>query len=319
MQRERKLAALRRALKDEGWVKGDEASFFCTFAKGCAGQHHKRKLQVNLESDIFHCWVCNWKGGSLLPILRKLGDQDPDYTAYKAEHEKKPEVDAMGKVYETPRLPKEFQTLSRASETLHYRQAIGYLTDRGITPEDILDYKLGYCAEGKYAERVIIPSFDDLGELNFFVGRTIWKRPGDLPYLSGKFDKDVVFNDLLIDWSRPITLVEGPFDAIKAGHNAIALQGKVPNRHLMAKIYRHRPKTYIALDADAGSDAIKIAGDLVNNGVETFIIMWPAGVKDPGDLTKADFEKLRQSATPCVHAGDIMKQRIYNSSSMGHS
>jgi DNA primase len=314
MQRERKLSALRRALKDDGYVKGDEGSFFCTYSKGCAGQHHKRKLQVNLESDIFHCWVCNWKGGSLLPILRRLGDADPDYLDYKAEHEKKPKTEAGGKVYETPRLPKEFQTLSKASGTLYYHQAIGYLTQRGVTSEDILDYKMGFCTEGKYADRIILPSFDDMGELNFFVGRAIWTRL-TLPYLSGEFDKDIVFNDLLVDWTKPITLVEGPFDAIKAGHNAIALQGKLPSKRLMAKIHRHMPRTYIALDADASSDALKIATNLVNNGVETLIINWPDGVKDPGELTKAEFDELRRRAIPIVTMGDLMKQQVYNSGS----
>ena len=56
MQRERKLSALRRALKDEGYAKGNEASFYCPSKQGCNGQHHKRKLAVNLENDMFHCW-----------------------------------------------------------------------------------------------------------------------------------------------------------------------------------------------------------------------------------------------------------------------
>ena len=314
MQRERKLAALRRALKQDGWVKGDEVIFRCVYKQGCNGQHHKDKLQVNIQSDIFHCWVCGWKGASLLPILRRLGDQDPDYQAYAAEHEQKPKTDLGGKVYETVRLPKEFKTLSRPSESPYYHQAIAYLTRRGITSEDILDYKLGYCEEGHYKDRIIVPSFDELGELNFFVGRGIWERTQP-PYLSGKFDKDIIFNDLLVDWSKPVTIVEGPFDAFKAGHNAIALQGKLPSKRLLTKLYRLLPKTYLALDTDAGPAMLEIARDLVNNGVDTYIVRWPDGVKDPGECTKEQFEEIKKDAIHCVHISDILKQKVHQSAS----
>lgn len=318
MQRERKLAALRRALKQDGWVKGDEVIFKCTYSKGCNGQHHKDKLQVNLKSDIFHCWVCGWSGGSLLKILWRLGEDDPDYRDYLAEHEKNPNKDHDGKVYEAVRLPKEFQTLSRPTRSPYFHQAIAYLTGRGITSEDILDYKLGYCEEGHYKDRIIVPSFDEYGELNFFVGRGIWERTSP-PYLSGRFDKDIIFNDLLIDWSKPITLVEGPFDAFKAGLNAIPLQGKLPSKKLVSKICRLLPKTYVSLDIDAGADMLKIAGDLVSNGVETLIINMPDGVKDPGVCTKEQFEDIRKTAVPVVSMGDILKQRVQHSASVGHA
>ena len=33
--------------------------------------------------------------------------------------------------------------------------------------------------------------------------------------------KNIIFNDLLIDWNKPITLVEGPFDSIKMGNSIL--------------------------------------------------------------------------------------------------
>lgn len=313
MQRQRKLSALRRALKDEGFVKGNEASFFCPNKKGCNGQHHKRKLAVNIENDVWHCWVCGYAGGSLLPLLRRLGDNDKDYKDYAAEYEK-PKND-IGKMYETVRLPKGFQALSCAPSSLYFGQAIGYLTSRGITPEDILDYKVGFCTEGRYADRVILPSFDEFGELSFFVGRGIWERVSP-PYLSGPFDKDIIFNDILVDWRKPIILVEGPFDAIKAGHNAIALQGKLPSKRLLAKIQSYLPRVYVALDADAHMDALHISERLVAMGAETFIVQWPTGYKDPGDMTKEHFKKLLTLASPVRNEFDVMKQKLHHSGSI---
>jgi DNA primase len=46
---------------------GDEAVFTCP---SC--QHHKKKLTVNLSSQKFQCWVCNYKGHRAFQILKKV-------------------------------------------------------------------------------------------------------------------------------------------------------------------------------------------------------------------------------------------------------
>jgi len=314
MQRERKLALLRRALNDDGYVRGDEATFFCTSPAGCNGNHHKRKLAVNVETDVFHCWVCGWAGHSLLPLLRALGPTDLDVIEYTAEAQ--PDRSAVTKAYDKVRLPGEFRPLCVPWSSLYYRQAIGYLADRGITSDDILTYKLGYCETGRYAERIILPSFDEYGELNFFVGRAIWKRLG-LPYLSGKFDKNIIFNDLLIDWSQPITLVEGPFDALKAGTNAIPLQGKIVSPKLLEKILTKRPKVFVALDTDAVSVSIKIAEQLMRLGVDTSIVSWPSEFNDPGEMTKEQVEQARTKAEARSTMFDLIRFKIAHSASLG--
>lgn len=316
MQRERKLTALRRALRDEGSVRGAEASFFCLNPRGCDGKHHKRKLAVNVETDAFHCWVCGYGGRSLAPLLRLLGQDDRDYREYVGEREAHGKA-AVGKrkEYEPVRLPSEFKSLSVPSRSPYYSQAMAYLSRRGITSEDILTYRLGYCEAGQYAERVVLPSFDELGELNFFVGRAIWERTG-LPYLSGKFDKNIIFNDLLVDWSKPITIVEGPFDALKAGTNAIPLQGKIPSAALLEKIDKMRPVVYVALDADAVSAALSLAEKISGMGIDTRMIDWPSGVKDPGEMSREDFDALRNVAARIAGPADILKFRVFHSATL---
>ncbi|MDP7195147.1 MAG: hypothetical protein QF864_03005, partial [SAR202 cluster bacterium] len=56
-----------------------------------------------------------------------------------------------------------------------YKNAMMYLQKRGITYEDILKYGMGYCDQGLYTNRVIIPSYKEDGQLNFFVGRDIFQ------------------------------------------------------------------------------------------------------------------------------------------------
>jgi DNA primase len=311
VHRERKLSALRRSLKDDGWTKGPEANFYCP-----RHEHHKRKLAVNVENDVFHCWVCGWGGHNLLPLLALGGKDHPDYLDYAAEMAEKVSRPKENKEYDRVRLPNEFRPLCVDWGTPYYRQAIGYLSSRGITADDILTYKLGYGEEGKYAERIIVPSFDEYGELNFFVGRALWARVGP-PYLSGKFDKNIIFNELLVDWSKPISLVEGPFDAIKAGTQAIALQGKFLSEKLLSKIIEKRPKVTIALDADAVADSLKIAERLMLLGVETDIVKWEGNFKDPGDMTKEQFTGLKR--VPFRGVVDMLKFRVMHSGTLGHS
>lgn len=313
MNRERKLSALRRSLQDEGWVKGNEVLFFCRFKNGCNSQHHKRKLAVNIENDVWHCWVCGKGGHNLLPLLAFGGKDHSDFKDYLEEQALKTTEPKEAKEYDRVRLPKEFRPLCVAWGTPYYHQAIGYLSSRGITADDILTYKLGYCEEGKYAERIIIPSFDEYGDLNFFVGRALWKRVG-LPYLSGKFDKNIIFNDLLVEWGKGITLVEGPFDAIKAGTQAIPLQGKFLSEKLLIKIIEKRPEITIALDADAMTDTFKMAEKLMVLGLKVNLIKWEGDFKDPGEMTKEQFASMRPA--PFRGMVDVLKYKVMHSGSM---
>jgi hypothetical protein len=310
MHRERKLSALRRSLGDDGRVRGDEVAFFCKNPHGCDGRHHKRKLAVNVASDAWHCWVCGAGGHDLKRLLALGGETHPDYVQYASELdllERAPE-----KRHDAVQLPSEFRPLCVPFSGPYYRQAMAYLSRRGVTTDDVLTYKLGYCETGRYAERVIVPSFDEFGELNFFVGRALWERVG-VPYLSGKFDKDIIFNDLLVDWDRAITLVEGPFDAIKAGTNAIPLQGKFIGQKLVEKIIAKGVAVNVALDSDALSDAVRVAEQLGKYGTDVSIASWPGGFKDPGEMSRDQVAVALGRARPMNNLVDLVRFKMIGS------
>ena len=48
-------------------MKGGEHAFHCPFCN-----HHKKKLQVNFETQKWHCWVCNAGGHKIGILLRKI-------------------------------------------------------------------------------------------------------------------------------------------------------------------------------------------------------------------------------------------------------
>ncbi len=151
---------------------------------------------------------------------------------------------------------------------------------RGITDSDILKYDIGYCDSGLYSNRIIIPSYDSDGTLNFFVGRDFYSSK--MKYRNCTTSKDIIGFDLFINWDEPIILCEGVFDAMAFKRNAIPLFGKTVMTNLKKKIIESRVKTiYLALDNDAVMDAVKISDEFIANGIE--VKMMKFDEKDPSE------------------------------------
>ena len=310
MRREEKLKAVRAAIGKEAFKKNNEYVFSCKNPFGCAGKHHNPKLSVNIEKESYNCWVCGWSGKSLFGIL-KLGNKETlsRYISYKKgkDHVENKEDKQFQDVF----LPDNFHTLTSSNLDLHGRAARRYLHSRGIKERDILTYKLGFCEDGDYRFRVIIPSFDKDGELNFFVGRTFYDNAG-VSYKHGIFDKDIIFNDYMIDWDEPITIVEGPFDMMKAGSNAIPLQGSElsESSRLFEKIVTARVPVYMALDVDARKKQIKHIKKLLSYGLEVFHIpIENYGVFDVGEMSKEQFRLAKLDARKISNDIDILRMR----------
>lgn len=282
MRKERKIQGLRLSLGQEQIRKGDEYVFFCPRCK-----HHKPKLSVNLETDNFHCWIDDFKGLNLAPLLK--GEFKVEYVEELkgTGADKRPE-----RKYDDVKLPHEFRTLTKSWRSPYYDAAIAYLAQRGIGPDEILRWKLGYCEDGEYRGRIIIPSFDEFGHLNFWVGRSFYDNP--TKYKSGNFSKDIVWNDYQVDWEKPVTLVEGPFDAFKAGPNAIALQGTILHDKLLLKIVTSGVPVYVALDLDAVDKSFGIMEELLEYGVTCYFVR--IDQKDVGEMDIGHFEKYKGAA-----------------------
>ena len=178
-------------------------------------------------------------------------------------------------------LPTEFKSLWNGGDSIVKRHALSYLYKRGIDDSDILKYNIGYCDEGLYSNRIIIPSYDSDGTLNFFVGRDFYSSK--MKYRNSHTTKDIIGFDLFINWDEPIILCEGVFDAMTFKRNSIPLFGKTVMSKLQKKIIESRiKKIYLALDSDALSDTIKISENFINNGIE--VRMMEFKEKDPNEV-----------------------------------
>ena len=187
------------------------------------------------------------------------------------------------------------------------RHAKAYLKSRNINIDDIIKYNIGYCDSGRYANMVIIPSYDANGNLNYFTGRSFEKDPY-VKYRNPEVSRDIIPFELFINWDSPLVLCEGPFDAIAIKRNAIPLLGKNIQQNLMKKIVTSKVgKLYIALDTDARKQALKFAEYFMNQGKEVYLVELEG--KDPSDMGFAHFTKLIQNTFPLTQY-DLMEKKL---------
>ena len=243
--------------------------------------HYKHKLEVDLSSQYWHCWVCNAKGRKLYTLFKKINatlTQIKDLNKFVDSY-----IPVKEEKAEHVSLPSEFKLILNGNKNNpEFRNAIMYLKNRGITRHDIVRYGIGYCETGPYEKMIIIPSYDRNGKLNFFTGRSYYKD-ATFKHKNPKVSKDIIGFDLFIDWNQPITIVEGAFDAIAVKRNAIPLFGKIILNNLKKEIIERKVKDiYIALDTDARDKALELCQYFINNGIRVYLI--DLGDKDPSDL-----------------------------------
>ena len=285
-------------------MKNGEHAFHCPFCN-----HHKKKLQVNCETQKWHCWVCNAGGHKIGILLRKINAPKQiisevlkilgDYRSIKKEKEEVTEYNVS--------LPQCYQPLWKKSDDPLYKNAIHYLRQRGIGGIDIVRYSIGYCTSNGYSNRIIIPSYDGDGKLNYFIARDMFPN-SKFKYKNPPMSKDTVCFEMFINWNEPIVLCEGVFDAIAIRRNVIPLLGKFPSKTLVKRLVEKKvKKIYIALDEDAKKDAVKLSKFLMDYGITTYLLNIS---KDPSELGFREFWKIVKE-TKQSKFSDIIKGRLY--------
>ena len=296
---------LNRVLNSKGTKlkKQNEYMYWSPFVS-----HHKPKLQINTQSGKWHCWVSNVGGRNLFQLFSKVGTSKQHFDELKElvgdspQYKKKTDT----KVNEVVQLPKEFKPLCNGGDSIVKRHALSYLYKRGIDDSDILKYNIGYCDDGLYSNRIIIPSYDADGKLNFFVGRDFYSSK--MKYRNSPTTKNIIGFDLFINWDEPIILCEGVFDAMAFKRNAIPLFGKNVMSNLQKKIIETKVKViYLALDTDALEDTIKISEYFINNGIDVRMMKFKE--KDPSEI---GFESLLYliNKTTKTKFSDLMRLKL---------
>lgn len=271
-------------------------AFHCPFCN-----HRKKKLEVNLvpnkkNENPWHCWVCDARGKTLHSLFKRKKVNKDKYESLHSilgTTEKYDVVVTHTKV----ELPKEYIPLNNISKSnILARHALSYLKKRGLSVYDILSYQIGYCEKGRFANKLIIPTYNSEDELEYFVARSF------LPNAHRKYDapvsdKNIIGFENRINWDIPIVLCEGAFDAIAIKRNAIPLFGKNISKKLMKKIVTNSvKKVYLALDEDAIKSTFKISEQLLKAGKKLYVVELDG--KDPSEMGFTLFTKKIQEAQP---------------------
>lgn len=293
----------------KSYKSNNEHLFQCPFCK-----HHKRKFSVNIQRGVYKCWICDQKGRNLYRLVRKFGSQK-DREAWKAFSGEKADLNDFESLFEEAEedsfeqiveMPPNFHTLTG---NVHFRVPLQYLEKRGITRKDILKWKIGFCSDGPFKGRIIIPSFNENGDLNYFIARTFtdeYRR-----YKNPPVSRDIVFNELYVDFDKEVMIVEGAFDAVKAD-NAIPILGSTirETSRLFKKIIQNNTPVLLALDPDAKYKANNIKRLFFKYGIEVRELQYD-DERDVGDMSKEEVEKLSQEA-PIIGEEDSLVAAIFD-------
>lgn len=308
-------------------ISNKEFSFFCP---KCDPPHHKPKLFVNRETFKYHCFVCGFRGNSLRSLsynlnkkinfkknilIEDLSDSVSNIISGNKSTTKEKEAvsipDGLIPLYKN----KDIQAIN----------AIEYLKKRDIHQEDILKlrimYGVGFDSELSMRGRIVFPSFDSFGDPNFFVGRATWEKPENsefyIKYKHGPYHispREIIFNELNIDWNYPIVLAEGPFDAARI-ENSVPLLGKslTVNYKIFREIIKRDVPVILCLDSDAKKEQIEIASRFSFYGASDIRYCELPEGKDPAELSRNDIRHYLNTAKKYKENNNLsLVERIIN-------
>ena len=274
----------------------------------------KKKLVIRTDNFICHCWVCGFKARSPMLLIKNFfpnyykeyvgnfANLNSSLVNEEDERETRGEEGEgqTGSIF----LPVGFRLLAletnKENMSWFEKSARRYLKNtRGTSDDDLWYWKFGISEEEEDLDkRVILPSFDSEGNVNYWTARTIDNRQKP-KYLNPNIPREnVIFNEININWSKPLTLTEGPFDLFKCNKNATCLLGSelTEKYKLFQKIVENQTPIVLALDADAKRKSFDIVKKIMEYGNEIKYIDVPVKYGDVGAMTKSIFGNLLTNA-----------------------
>lgn len=266
-----------------------QLQFSCPHCQERDGLQEKNKyhLEINIAKGFYNCWKCSSiddsMHGSIYKLIRKYGNESllrlykdavasfRESSLYKINFTK----DEFQEDYEDIMInqmefPNEYVKFvkGRDESTKQYQ----YLAKRGIDWPIIEDYHLGFTTYHKdnksLSNRIILPSFDEFGDINYWAARDFTGNKKRQRYFNPYVErKSIIFNEEKIQWNADITLFEGPFDHIVVP-NSIPLLGKnlTEEYKIFQSLYnKSHANISIFLDGDAKETAKKLY-KLLNQG-----------------------------------------------------
>ena len=244
----------------------------------------KFNLAVNFYKNCYHCWKCECENdthGKISNLIKRYGNESI-LSQFREEvknikKSKEYEFDFLenGLMFEED----EELIVALPLDTYDFKldgnkkeaPALKYLMERGMGEYFIRKFDLKYtdsfCRNRNFRNRIIIPSYDKYGILNYYTGRDYSGKSFRKYYnYENSSRKDIIFNEKFINWDGDVYLVEGPTDHLVVP-NSIPLLGKSINSDFYlfeCIIKKSKSNIIVFLDNDATSDAFEICRRLSN-------------------------------------------------------
>lgn len=286
----------------------------------------KRKLALNTERRKWHCWVCATRpgvghsAGGVLALVEVLDGVDRARAeAVLAQYYVAPKgtgalVGGLEASVGVPEAPRVAVPIAYPYSWQPVTEVLPYMAERRITLADAQEWRLGFCTQGTYANRLIFPVFEN-GALVYFQGRAMWPRP---PGVSGsQYRKSLNppanpgmanSSDLLMNLDRArhyprVAIVEGPMDCLRAGGDAVATFGKKISPAQTGRLIAAGVRAVdLMWDADAAAEIWQAAQWLAAFFADVRPVFLRQG--DPADHERAELQAYRAAAVP-VRVGGV--------------
>jgi DNA primase len=276
---------------------GVNIAFSCP---NCNSNKQKKKLIVRIDTGQWHCWVCEIKGRAISSLLKQYAKES--YHSWISNFENK---EFRNDFIDDEQIKQEIVSIPtgltidemRNSRDPDAMAILNYLESRGIDDDLAYRFRLLGCTSGRLRRRIVIPSFDSLGTINYWTARSI-DKDAKVRYVNPKVDrKTIIFNEVDINWREEIVIVEGPFDLMKSTDNTVALLGStLPQDSLLFKrIVENKTPVILALDSDALNKSHKIAKALYQYNIKVKFLELKDNI-DIGDMTREDFASFKNNA-----------------------
>lgn len=273
----------------EEYSNQEQFEFNCPSNK-CKRDVNKFNLNYSSSKHVFNCFKCKYTG-FISRLVSDYGSEEDNqkinvlfpkhlHKSFQNRNSDDFEIDESI----TCELPEDYRPLTKKYPSKYYYRAMEYLKERGISMEIIKKYEIGYTEAGPRKFRIIIPSRNIFGQINYYEARSFFKKSKKPYWKPDSPEKThIIFNARNINFDLPIYLIEGPFDMFPVS-NAVPMLGKIISPIILKKILQHKTKVILCLDEDAIEDTILLYLQLESLGVDVYFV----DIKD--DLAK-HFEK----------------------------
>lgn len=236
------------------------------------GVDNRYNLAVNYYQMYFHCWKCLYSG-KLSKLIREYGNDEMmaeyksavvairDAHAFEIKNGDMSIDESVLDDYELE-LPDNFRRITNEGDGKH---ALAYLRSRGIGDDIIERYNIGYIGsewinDYRMRERVVIPSYNAYGSLNYYIARDYTGQNKRKIFNPDVEKTSIIFNEEKINWYEPITIVEGPFDHIVTPNSIPMLGSALTEDSLLYRTLMEKAisTVNIMLDYDATEKAKRL-------------------------------------------------------------